>query len=107
MENSISHDEAMAGFYRADPAFAAQLLDAVMADGDQTEIMLTLRQMADAFGGVGYLADATKFNRNSMYTMLSEKGNPLFSTMSTILKAMGLRLSVQPLQPLQPPLQIA
>lgn len=43
------HDEAMAEFYREDPAYAVQLLNSVLADGDQSELLVALRQMAKAF----------------------------------------------------------
>ena len=47
-----SHDEAMAEMYRADPEYAAQLLNSILEDGDQGELLVILRQLAGAFGGV-------------------------------------------------------
>ncbi len=38
------------------PEFAAEYLNAVLEDGDQQELLLALRRMADAFGGVPKLA---------------------------------------------------
>ena len=34
-------------------------------------------------------------NRESMYRMLSEQGNPQFATLAAILRELGLKLSVQ------------
>jgi DNA-binding phage protein len=50
------HDDAMAEVYRDDPAFAARLLHTVMEDGDEGELLITLRQMAQAFGGLQEVA---------------------------------------------------
>lgn len=48
-----SHDQAMAEQFRADPAYAAELLAEVRRDGDPAELAATLRQMAEAFGRAG------------------------------------------------------
>ncbi len=45
-----SHDEAMAELFRADPAYAAELLAEVRRDGDPAELRVLLRQLAAAFG---------------------------------------------------------
>ena len=45
------HDEAMAELYCEEPDFAIVMLNAVLQDGDQPELMVTLRQMTKAFGG--------------------------------------------------------
>jgi len=47
-----AHDEAMAETFREDPAYAVQLLNSILAEGDQRELLITLRQMAKALGGV-------------------------------------------------------
>lgn len=43
-----SHDDAMAELFRDDPALAAATLNALLADGDQGELLVALRQMAKA-----------------------------------------------------------
>jgi DNA-binding phage protein len=45
------HDDAMAEVYQKDPAYALELLNAILVDGDQGEFLIALRQMAKAFGG--------------------------------------------------------
>lgn len=96
---SRAHDEAMAEMYRKDPEFALQLLDSILEDGDQSELMITLRQMAKAFGGVQAIAKQAHLNPTQLYRTLSAEGNPALSNFSAILKAMGLRLAVQPAHP--------
>ncbi len=89
------HDDAMAEAYRKDPAYALQLLNAILDDGDQSEFLIALRQMAKAFGGVQAVAEQADLNPTQLYRTLSPDGNPALSNFSAILKAMGMRLSVQ------------
>ena len=94
---SRSNDEAMAELYRGDPAFALDVINAILEDGDQAELLIVLRQMAQAFGGVQAVAVQAQLNPTQLYRTLSPKGNPALSSLSAILKAMGLRLAVLPL----------
>ncbi len=91
------HDEAMAEVYRLDPAYAVQLLNSILEDGDQGELLITLRQMAKAFGGVQAVAEQAQLNPTQLYRTLSAEGNPALSSFSAILKAMGLRLAIEPM----------
>jgi probable addiction module antidote protein len=93
---SRPHDEAMAELYRNDPAFALDVLNAILEDGNQAELLTVLRHMAQAFGGVRAVAEQAHLNPTQLYRTLSPKGNPALSSLSAILKAMGLRLAVQP-----------
>jgi probable addiction module antidote protein len=101
MKLSITHDELMQRVKKADPVFAAYMLDEALREGNQAEVLLTIRRIADDFGGVGIIADATKLNRESIYKMLSAKGNPLFSSINEVLKTVGIRLAAVPIN--QPP----
>lgn len=93
-----SHDDAMAEVYREDPAYAVELLNAILADGEQGELLIALRQMTKAFGGVQSVAATAHLNPTQLYRTLSPGGNPALSSISAILKVMGLRLAVQPLE---------
>jgi len=93
-----AHDEAMAEMYRNDPDYAVKMLNAILEDGDQSELLIALRQMAKAFGGVQTVAEIAHLSPTQLYRTLSPDGNPVLSSFSAILKAMGLRLAVQPLQ---------
>jgi DNA-binding phage protein len=53
-----SHDEAMTELFRDGPATAAVTLDTVLAGGDQGELLVTLRQLPEAFGGIEGVAKA-------------------------------------------------
>src|SRR6202161_3580439 len=90
------HDEAMAELLKQDPAYAIELLNSILEDGDQGELLIALRQMAKAFGGLQSVAEKAQLNPTQLYRTLSAEGNPALSSLSAILRAMGLRLAVEP-----------
>ena len=92
-----SHEAATIESFRRDPKFAAEYLNSVLEDGDQEEVMRAIRRLANAFGGVGGIADAADLNATTLYRTLSQRGNPELRSLTAILKAMGLRIAVQPL----------
>lgn len=94
---SKAHDDAMAELYRDDPEFALQVVNSILKDGDQSELLIVLRQMAKAFGGVPAIAEKTHLSPTQLYRTLSPDGNPVLSSLSAILKAMGLRLAIEPM----------
>lgn len=94
---SKTHDEAMAEVYAADPALALDVINQILEDGDQGELLVVLRQLARAYGGVPAIAERAQLNPTQLYRTLSPEGNPALSSLTAILKAMGLRLAVQPL----------
>jgi probable addiction module antidote protein len=94
-----AHDDSMAEVFRKDPAYAIELLNSILEDGDQGELLIALRQMAQAFGGVSNVAEKAQINGTHIYRALSAKGNPEIRSLLAILRTMGLRLAVQPIQP--------
>ncbi|MBJ7309766.1 DNA-binding protein [Rugamonas sp. CCM 8940] len=99
---SRPHDEAMAELFRDDPSFALDLINNILEDGDQAELLIVLRQMALALGGMQMVAEQAQLNPTQLYRTLSARGNPALSSLSAILRAMGLRLAVQPLPAVLP-----
>jgi probable addiction module antidote protein len=93
-----SHEEATVESFRKDPKFAAEYLNAVLEDGNQEELMLALRYMAAAFGGVPKLAEQAELNATTLYRTLSPQGNPELKSLRALLKAMGMRLAVEPIK---------
>src|SRR3990167_9964860 len=64
--------------------------------GDAEALLVALRNIAEARGGMGQLAKKTHLNRQSLYHVLSKKGNPTLGTFDLILKGLGYRLAIQP-----------
>jgi len=79
-----------------DPAEAAAYLDAVMELEDSTALLLALRQVAKAHG-MAEVARRADVGDKTLFRALSEQGNPTLETVTKVLHAMGLRLSVEPL----------
>lgn len=77
---------------------AAAYIEAVIAEGDQAAIMLGLRQVAQAQGGIAVIARKAKLTREATYRMFSEDGNPGLKSLTALLAAAGLRLSVKPIE---------
>ena len=93
-----AHDEATIASFRRDPKFAAAYLNAVLDEGDRGEIMTALRYLTDAFGGVPAIAEKTRLNTTTLYRTLSAKGNPELASFMEIIKAIGMRIHVEPLR---------
>jgi|SRR6185437_1041940 len=91
----IPHDDAMAETFREDPQYAVDLLNAILKDGDQAELLIVLRQLAKAFGGAQTIAEKADLNPTQLYRTLSSEGNPELRSLWAILKAMGLRLTIE------------
>ncbi|MGH8764709.1 MAG: DNA-binding protein [Burkholderiales bacterium] len=78
----------------ADPAFAAAYLNAAVQDADPAAFLQALRNVVDANGGIATIAARTDLNRQAVYRMLSEDGNPELRSLQSLLGATGLGLSV-------------
>jgi probable addiction module antidote protein len=90
---SISHDEAVIRELREDSKFAVEYLKAAMEDDDEPRVLLiALRQIAEARGGIAAVARKAGIKRENLHRALSGKGNgdPRFSTLSAVAKAVGL-----------------
>jgi probable addiction module antidote protein len=84
-----------------DPEEAAGYLEAVIEEGNQSALLLALRQIAMANGGIAAVARRAKLTREAAYRMLSRSGNPELRSLNAILGAAGLRLSVKPIGPVK------
>ena len=78
----------------ADPEEAAAYLNAALEDGSQDVFLMALRDVAEA-RGLTRLARVTSLNRENMYRILSEKGNPQLSSLNALLDSLGLKLAVK------------
>jgi len=81
-----------------EPKEAAAYVEAAIADGDQAVLMLALRHVAQARGGIAKIARKAKLTREATYKMLSKAGNPELRSLTALLAATGLRLAVKPVE---------
>ncbi len=66
-------------------------LEAALDDGDPALVAAALGDIARA-RGMSAIARRTGLGRESLYKALSAEGNPEFSTILKVMKALGLRL---------------
>ena len=69
-------------------------LEAAMEGNDAKHIASALGDVARSVG-MTEMAKRTGLGRQALYTALSESGNPTLETVTAIIKAMGLQLSVR------------
>jgi len=67
------------------------------AEDSQEGFLLALRDLAEVTKGMSKVAEAADKNRENLYRMLSEDGNPRLDSLWAVLEAMGLRLTVEPI----------
>ena len=93
---SISHDEVLIRRLRKDPNLCVEYLKAAIEDTEEPKVLLiALRQIAEARGGIAKVAKAAGITRESLYRALSPRGNPRLSTLVAVAKAVGLKLTVE------------
>jgi probable addiction module antidote protein len=73
----------------------AAYLDAAFEDGDVGVIVAALGDIARA-KGMAQIAREAGLGRESLYKALSTSGNPEFATILKVVRALGLRLHVDP-----------
>ncbi|WP_404784931.1 addiction module antidote protein [Altericista sp. CCNU0014] len=80
------------------------LFDEYAESGDAAALLSSLR-IVSRVKGVSQIAEVSGLSRKGLQKALSENGNPQFSSVNAILKAMGYRLAPQKLTPSVPTLQ--
>ncbi|MCB1073408.1 MAG: putative addiction module antidote protein [Chlamydiia bacterium] len=86
IEKLRDHDEAVAYLNSA-------LEESLKGDEESQHLfLLAVRNVAEAQGGVSALAKKAHLGRESLYKTLSEKGNPKWHTLVSLIIALGLNL---------------
>ena len=100
LKAAISHRMCEVAELRADRELVVEYLKAAMESldnpDDRAAGLLALRTVAEAYGGLGAVAAEAGISRESLYRTLSAKGNPTLKTLLAVLKAVGMKLSVEP-----------
>lgn len=84
----VSFDDYMVESMK-DPTQAAAYIESVIELHDPAALLVALRHVAKAHG-------MAKVGDKSLFKALNENGNPTLDTVSKVLQAAGLRLSVAP-----------
>lgn len=90
----------------ADPEQAALYLQAAVEEADKANdpgiFQMALKDVADARGGVAFLARETGHNRTHLYQIFSRQGNPTFSSLWDMLRALHVRFTISIRKPAGP-----
>jgi probable addiction module antidote protein len=89
------HDDALTEMLIKDSTLAVDFLNDVLANGDQAELLVALRQLSKAHGGMARVAQLAELNPTQLYRALSPEGNPELRSLTAKLRAMGMRLAVE------------
>ena len=79
----------------SDPDEALMYLNVALEDEDPRVFMLALRHVAKVQGVLSAAAGKAPVSRKKWYRTLSRAGNPSLKSLSSVLGALGLRLSVR------------
>mgnify|MGYP000337579601 CR=1 FL=1 len=75
------------------PEFAAEFLTAAAEDSEPSVYLSAIRKVARS-RGMGKVAEAAGIPKESLSRALSARGNPRWSTLSAVLRASGMKLTV-------------
>ena len=82
-----------------DPELAQAYLEAAFEshekDGDTEALLLAMRDVAEAQGGIGQLAKRTSVSRQHLYDMLASKHNPGLDNWLSVLSGLGFRVRLE------------
>ena len=73
--------------------YAAGYLSAAFEEGEDV-FLLAIKDVVDAHGGMTAISRKTKLNRENLYQILSNKGNPKLSSLKKILDKLGLSVKL-------------
>lgn len=93
MGKSVSYLESLMRAL-ADPVEASAYLNAALEDS-QRAFLKALKNVAQA-QQMSRVAKDAGVQRETLYRSFSEEGNPTFETLSSVLGALGMKLSVVP-----------
>jgi probable addiction module antidote protein len=70
-------------------------LEQYFEDHNKELFLASLKEIIKAKGGVTEFSRHAHINRQHIYKMLSDKGNPSFDNIGSLLMALGLKLQVE------------
>lgn len=76
-----------------DPELALAYLNEALKDPDQRVFLTAIKDILEAQDGdMSELAAQAKLNRQSLYRMLSKKGNPRWNSLTSLFEALNLQI---------------
>ena len=91
-----NYDDWAIDILKSDKTRADRFLKLAMSefekDGDVATLLIALRHVAQAKGGISQLSNKTKIARESLYNILSKNGNPTLTTFKSVIDALGYKM---------------
>jgi len=82
-----------------DPELAQEYLnialDEYYKDNNLNALLLALKDVAMAMGGIQKLSRQTKLNRQNLYRIFSAQSDPKINTFGSILNGLGFQLAIK------------
>lgn len=98
----VSHEEEQVKEFKKNPAQAMDYLNACVQvafeENDHELILSALALVAKAYG-ITRLAKKTHLQRESLHRMLSNRGNPEWSSLFRIFKALHIQFKLEAVNP--------
>lgn len=85
--------------YLSDPenvkGYLETAFEEFQSDDNRAALMLALRNIAEAQGGISKLAEKVSMKRENLYRALSDKGNPTLETLRDVLNGLNLKIRLE------------
>jgi probable addiction module antidote protein len=98
IKNTASYHDYLIGSLK-DPdeayGYLQVAIEEYQLDNNSEALLVALRNIAEAQGGLTELARKTHLNRQNLYSILSQKGNPRLDTFGILLKGLGYKLTIE------------
>lgn len=84
------------GLYKRlqDHDYCIAYLQETLKDEDKSVFLLALKDVIEAKKGFSAAARESKLNRESLYKMLSDEGNPYLASIQRLLSVLNLEFSI-------------
>lgn len=100
--NGLPYDDWIQEHLKTDKEFAIEFLklsfESLSDPAERGGALLSIRAVAEACGGLGFVSRQAGVSRESLYRSLSPKGNPTLKTLLAVLAVVGARLSIASLE---------
>jgi len=98
LKHTVSYEDNLLERLR-DPELAQAYLevafDSYEKDGDTQALLLAMRDVAEAQGGIGQLAKRTTISRQHLYEILASRHNPRLDNWLNIISGLGFRVRLE------------
>lgn len=98
LKHTVSYEEELLESLKDSEEAQAYLeaaFESYEQDRDTEALLLAMRDVAKAQGGVGELAKKTKISRQHLYYILSSKHNPRLDNWLSIISGLGFRVRLE------------